>query len=135
MHDNASSPAALRLGWGLSALVAVAMIANGGFMIVGQFFAPEALAAMSSAGGFTVNQSVAIGVILLVSSLLYVVPRTAMLGAILLTGFVGGAICTEFRIGTIMSASQLTNVVLGILPWAGLYLRDARVRALLPLRS
>ena len=63
---------------------------------------------------------------------LYVVPRTAMLGAILLTGYLGGAIATHARLG---DPSFSTALILGVLVWAGLFLRDARVRALLPLRA
>ena len=69
----------------------------------------------------------------LTCTILYAIPRTAMLGAILLTGFLGGAICTHFRLGEIGSPPQLICLALGILVWAGLYLRDTRVRDLLPL--
>ena len=135
MIDNAGPGYGSKVGWALSILVTVALLANGLFSVLGQFFAPEAVAAMAQAGGFTMDQSVSVGVIMLICASVYLIPRTAVLGAILLTGFVGGAICTEYRIGLIFSVSQITNFLLGILPWAGLYLRDARVRALLPLRS
>jgi hypothetical protein len=62
---------------------------------------------------------------------LYVVPQTAVLGAVLLTGYLGGAVATHVRVGE----SFAIPLVLGILVWAGLFLRDARVRALLPLRK
>ena len=135
MIDNIGPGYGSKVGWTLSILVTVAMLANGLFSIFGPWFAPVAIAAMSQAGGFTAEQSWAVGFLMLIGAIVYVIPRTAVLGAILLTGFVGGAICTEYRIGLIFSASQLTNVILGILPWAGLYFRDPRVRALLPLMS
>lgn len=61
----------------------------------------------------------------------YLVPRTSVLGAILLTGFMGGAVMAHLRIGE----PPIVPVVLGVLVWLGLFLRDARLRALLPLRS
>ena len=135
MVVTTNSSAAWKMGWTLTVLVTLALLANGLFSVFGRYFAPEAVAAMAREGGFTPAQSLTVGWIMLVCGLLYAIPRTAVLGAILLTGFVGGAICTEFRIGLILSASQASNVLLGILPWGGLYLRDARLRALLPLRS
>jgi hypothetical protein len=61
----------------------------------------------------------------------YVVPRTAVLGAVLLTGYLGGAVATHVRVGD----AFIVPLLLGVLVWAGLYLRDERVRALLPLRK
>ena len=62
---------------------------------------------------------------------LYAIPRTSILGAILLTGYLGGATATHVRI----SDPFLMPVVLGVLVWGGLFLRDGRLRALIPLRS
>ena len=73
-----------------------------------------------------------IAVLEIVCAVLYLVPRTAILGAILVTGYLGGAYATHLRVG---DAAALPPLVLGAMAWAGLYLRDARVRALLPLRS
>jgi len=67
----------------------------------------------------------------LASLVIYLVPRTSALGAILLTGYMGGAILAHLRIGE----PPVIPSVLGVLVWLGLYLRDARLRALLPLRS
>lgn len=72
-----------------------------------------------------------IGVIELVCVLLYLFPRTAVLGAVLLTGYLGGAILTHLRVGDPI----IIPIVLGIVVWLGLFFRDARVRALLPLVS
>ncbi|MGC2800244.1 MAG: DoxX family protein, partial [Candidatus Acidiferrum sp.] len=66
------------------------------------------------------------------SCIVYVIPRTAVLGAILMTGYLGGATATNVRVG---DPSYIITVTLGVLVWAGLFLRDARVRALIPLRS
>ena len=62
---------------------------------------------------------------------LYAIPRTAVLGAILLTGYLGGAVASHFRVGDL----PIPQVLLGVLAWGGLYLRDERLRALLPLRD
>ncbi len=66
--------------------------------------------------------------------LLYAVPRTAVLGAILLTGLFGGAMATHLRIGSPLFSHLLFGLYLGLLVWGGLYLRDARLRALIPFR-
>lgn len=81
--------------------------------------------------GFPPGVLVPLGLVLLVSTILYVVPRTAVLGAILLTGYLGGATCTHVRLGQ----PFVMPVVFGIIVWGCLYLRDARLRSLLPLVS
>jgi hypothetical protein len=73
--------------------------------------------------------------LLLGSTLLYAIPRTAILGAILLTAYLGGAVSTHVRIGNPLFSHILFGVYLGIFVWGGLWLRDAKVRALLPLRG
>jgi hypothetical protein len=69
-----------------------------------------------------------------VCTLLYAVPRTSVLGAILLTGLFGGAMATHLRVGSPLVSHLLFGLYLGLLMWGGLYLRDARLRALIPLR-
>lgn len=81
--------------------------------------------------GFSAGLIVPIGIVELVCVVVYVIPRTAVLGAILLTGLLGGATVTTLRIG---DPTFPMPVVLGMLAWGGLYLRDRRVRALIPLR-
>ncbi len=73
-----------------------------------------------------------LGVIGLVSTALYVLSRTSVLGAILLTAYMGGAISTHVRIGNPLFSHTLFGVYLAVILWGGLYLRDARVRALIP---
>ncbi len=70
-----------------------------------------------------------LGVILAVCLGLYLVPRTAVLGAVLLTGYLGGAVAIHLRVGDPLASHTLFPVYVGVLLWAGLYLRDARVRA------
>ena len=81
-----------------------------------------------------VNVARLLGVIGLISTALYALPRTSVLGAILLTGYLGGAIATNMRVGSPLFSHTLFSVYLGIILWGGLYLRDPRVRALIPLR-
>lgn len=72
-----------------------------------------------------------LGILLLVCVALYLIPRTAPLGAVLLTGYLGGAVLTHLRVGDPLLSHTLFPVFVGVAAWAGLYLRDARVRALL----
>jgi hypothetical protein len=74
-----------------------------------------------------------LGALLLASTLLYAVPRTSVLGAILITGYLGGAVATHARIGSPLFSHILFGVYLGVAAWAGLWLREPRLRALLPL--
>jgi hypothetical protein len=73
----------------------------------------------------------ALALLELLCTVVYVVPRTAVLGAVLLTGYLGGAVATHVRVGE----AFVVPLLLGVLLWAGLYLRDERVRSLLPLRQ
>ena len=81
--------------------------------------------------GYPASLALALGILELACTVLYVIPRTSVLGAILLTGYLGGATATHLRIGEPFYGP----VLLGVLVWAGLYLRDPRLRALLPLRT
>jgi len=82
----------------------------------------------------TASMARLLGVLTLICTILYAIPRTSVLGAILLTGYLGGAIATHIRIGNPLFSHTLFGVYLGIMAWGALYLRDPRVRALLPLR-
>lgn len=76
-----------------------------------------------------------LGIIALTCTALYAWPRTAVLGAILLTAYMGGAVASQLRVGNPLFSHMLFGVYLAVFVWGGLYLRDARVRELLPLRS
>jgi DoxX-like family len=82
--------------------------------------------------GYPDSSVIAIGAVLLACTLLYIVPRTSVLGAILLTGYLGGAIATHVRVGAPLF-NYVFAVGFGALLWGGLWLRDARLRALIPL--
>jgi DoxX-like family len=75
-----------------------------------------------------------LGVILLVCTALYVYPRTSVLGAVLLTGYLGGAVASHLRVGSPLFTHTLFGVFLGLFVWGGLFLRDARLRAVFPWR-
>jgi hypothetical protein len=85
--------------------------------------------------GYEESIIVPLGIVLLVCTLLYLLPRTAVLGAILLTGYLGGAVATHARVGDPLFTHMLFPVYFGVLLWAGLWLRDERLRRLLPLRN
>jgi hypothetical protein len=91
---------------------------------------PQVLEVWGAKFGYPDRALLAIGVVELACAVLYAIPRTAVLGAVLVTGYLGGAAATHVRIGEAFAPP----VVLGALAWLGLYLRDARLRALLPLR-
>jgi hypothetical protein len=82
----------------------------------------------------SINLARGLGILTLVCTLLYAIPRTAVLGAILLTGLLGGAIATHLRVGSPVFSHLLFGAYLGLMVWGGLWLRDPQLRALLPLR-
>lgn len=102
---------------------------------MGKFIKPEAVITGTLELGYSESVIVPLGVVLLVCTLLYVLPRTSVLGAILLTGYLGGAVATHVRLANPLLTHQLFPVYLGVLLWLGLYLRDSRLRALVPFRS
>jgi|SRR5688572_1785150 len=81
--------------------------------------------------GYPVSVVFPLGVILLLCVATYVVPRTSVLGALLLPGYLGGAVATHLRVGNPMLGYTLFPVYVGVLVWGGLYLRNSRVRAAL----
>ncbi len=85
--------------------------------------------------GYPASLSVVFAIIELACIVLYVIPRTSVLGAILLTGYLGGAVASHLRVGSPLFSEGLFPVYFGVLVWGGLYLRDAQLRALIPLRS
>lgn len=95
---------------------------------------PEPVVKATTEMGYPENIIVPLGVVLTISALLYLIPRTAVLGAILLTGYLGGAVDAHVRAGD-GAFAILFPVVFGIFVWGGLFLRDARLRAIFPWRS
>lgn len=117
-------------GWGLSG-ISIIFLAMDAVM---KLAAPAMMAANSPPLGWALDAGtfMMLGSILLVSTLLYAIPRTRYLGAVLLTGYLGGTVATHLRIGNPLFSHTLFGVYLGVLVWGGLWLRDTRWRALFP---
>lgn len=116
------------IGWILSVLPAPLLVMSA----ISKFtLSPEVVKGFGDMGWKT-DAAMVLGVIELGSLILYFIPQTAVLGAILLTGYLGGACATHVRIGDYSHC--WVPVALGVLLWVGLYLREARVRALVPWR-
>lgn len=113
-------------GYIASGLPALLLVFSG----VMKLILPEGMREEFARLGYPVGTAAGIGMVEVLCAVLYIIPRTAVLGAILLTGYLGGAVATHVRIGDLFLMPLLVGVVL----WAGLYLRDPRVRALIPLR-
>jgi hypothetical protein len=100
-----------------------------------KFVAPKPVAEAFVRIGWPIDLSVTLGVILLTSTVLYLIPRTTILGAILLTGYLGGAVATNLRLHNPWFSHTLFPVYFGILLWGALWLRDPRVAELIPVRA
>ncbi|MGB6874613.1 MAG: DoxX family protein [Candidatus Acidiferrales bacterium] len=129
IEATAPSKGALWTGRVISALVVLFLCFDG---VTKVMKVPSVMAA-SARAGFSVKEIVIIGVVLLICTLLYVIPTTAVLGAILLTGYLGGATFANAHTGGPVPLIFFP-VVFGILTWLGIFLRDSRIRALIPLR-
>ena len=125
----ATSRKALWAGRILTGLIALALFLDSAAKLMKAPAAVEGTVQL----GFQPTVLVGLGITLLCSVLLYLVPRTAVLGAILLTGYLGGAVATQVRVGNPLFSYTLAPVYLGILIWLALYLRLPRLRAVLPL--
>ena len=117
-------------GRALSAIAILFLLFDGVMKIIKEAHVIAASAQL----GYPVGMIVVIGIILLACTVLYAVPRTSILGAILLTGYLGGAVASQVRI-TSPPFECIFPVIFGVLVWAGIFLRDGRLRALIPLRS
>lgn len=119
-------------GRALSALFVLFML---GASIAPKFLAPEMARAASRPIGVDDANVLLIGVIELVGTLLYAWRRTAVLGAVTMTALLGGAVATHMNAGSPLFSHTLFGVYLGLMMWAGLWLRDPDLRALIPLRA
>jgi hypothetical protein len=122
--------AASRAGWVLSIVAILFMLFDAGGKLVLESHVVEATTKI----GYPVATIRPIGIIALICTILYAVPRTSILGAVLLTGFYGGAVASKVRIEDPLFSSILFGVYFGLLVWGGLYLRDGRLRRLIPFR-
>ena len=131
-HAQSVSKSARWTGLAMSGLVILFLLFDGGIKLVPL----EIVTATSAQIGLPTDVSFArtLGILTLIGVVLYAIPRTSVLGAILLTGYMGGAIATHLRIGSPLFSHTLFGVYLGLLIWGGLYLREPRLRQLLPFR-
>ncbi|MCI0405524.1 MAG: DoxX family protein [candidate division Zixibacteria bacterium] len=115
----------------ISALPALFLLADS----MGKFVQPAAVVEGTVRLGYSASIILPLGILLFACTVLYLIPRTSVLGAILLTGYLGGAVATHARIGDPVFSHILFPVYLGVMVWGGLFLRDARLPALIPLRK
>ena len=114
----------------LSALPALFLLVDG----VGKLIKPVPVVEATVRLGYSESVILPLGIVLLACTVVYLIPRTAVLGAILLTGYLGGAVATHVRVGDGLFPIFFP-VILGVLLWGGIFLRDPRLRALIPLRA
>jgi hypothetical protein len=129
MSPVAVSKGTLWLGRIMSVLPALFLVMDGVMKLV----KPDIVVKATVQLGYPENIILGLGIVLLACTLLYLIPRTSVLGAILLTGYLGGAVASHARVGDGVFP-VLFPVILGALLWGGLVLRDAQLRALLPIR-
>jgi DoxX-like family len=128
-----TAPASGKAFWAghiISGLVVLFLLFDGAIKLVPLEPVTETLGHL----GYPPSLARSLGVLTLVCVVLYAIPQTSVLGAILLTGLLGGAIATHLRVGSPIFSHLLFGVYLGVMIWGGLYLRDDRVRALIPLK-
>jgi hypothetical protein len=122
--------AALWIGRGMSILVSFFFLLDG----VMKLFKPAPVIEATEKLGYQQGVIVPLGIVLIACTVLYMIPQSAVLGAILLTGYLGGAVASHLRAGDDWFPI-LFPVVFGIMVWGGLYLRDPRIRAMVPMRK
>jgi hypothetical protein len=129
-HTAPASNGMLWTGRILSGLVVLFLLFDGAIKLIPL----DVVITTSQELGIPTHLARTLGVLTLAGTLLYAWPRTAVLGAILLTGYLGGAIYVHLRAGSPMLSHTLFGVYLGLLTWGGLWLRDERLRSLFPFR-
>ncbi len=132
MQSNDRSISSMQLWAGriMSGLPALFLLVDG----IMKLFKPAVVVQATVELGYPESVIVGLGVTLLTSTLLYLISRTSVLGAILLTGYLGGAVATHVRVGGPIF-NIIFAVIVGTLLWGGLWLRDGQLREMLPLRA
>jgi hypothetical protein len=128
-HPTAISKRALWAGRVISALPVLFLLMDGIMKLV----KPAVVVETTVKLGYPETVILPLGVVLFICTVLKVIPRTSVLGAILLTSYMGGAVATHVRVGESLF-SIVFPIIFGVLIWGGLWLRDERLRALIPLR-
>ena len=122
----AASGKVVWVGRGISVLVSLGFVVSAIMKLVGGAEVKEGIAHL----GLRASMLTPLSILELACAVVYLIPATAVLGAILLTGYIGGAICTHWRVGD----PFFIQVALGLFVWLGIYLREDRLKALLPVR-
>lgn len=132
MNTHSTTPSNARLWTGriVGGLPALFLIVDAVMKLV----KPEPVVKATVELGFPETALVPLGIVLLISTLLYLIPRTNALGAILLTGYLGGAVATHVHVGH-GAFEILFPVIFGVFLWGGLWIRDERIRNILPFRK
>jgi hypothetical protein len=135
LHQSVNAMAGSRkwtrwAGWGISGLMILFML----FDSISKLALERHVIAATTQIGYPVHAIRPIGAIALVCTLLYAIPRTSILGAILLTAYLGGAVASKVRVDDPLFSSVLFGVYFGIFVWGALYLRDDQLRTMIPLR-
>ena len=130
MKTNNISKSRLWTGRALSGLFILFMLFDSTF----KFSTSPEVAKASADLGFAEHHVVWMGILALIPTLLYIIPRTAVLGAVLLTAYLGGAIATHFRLDNPLFSHVLFPVYLAIFMWGGIWLRDERLSGLMPVK-
>jgi DoxX-like family len=131
VETNQTSNAVHWIGRVMSGLVIAFMLLDGAVKVVPL----DVVVTTSEQMGIPGSLARTLGILGLICTVLYAIPRTSIIGAILLTGYLGGAIASHLRLGDPIFTHTLFGLYLGLLAWGGLYLRDDRLRALIPLRA
>jgi hypothetical protein len=118
------------VGWGMTGLMIAFLL----FDSLSKLTLERHVVGATTEIGYPLDTIRPLGIICLVCTILYAIPRTAIFGAILLTGYLGGAVASKVRIEDPLFSSVLFGVYFGLLVWGGLYLRDERLRSLIPYR-
>jgi hypothetical protein len=129
--DTQTTPVSKKSLWAgriISALVGLLLVFSG----VMKLLKPVPVLQGFAHFGYPESLILGIGILEIACAIVYLIPRTSVLGAILVTGYLGGATATNVRVA---DPSFYVTVILGVLAWAGLYLREDRLRALIPLRK
>jgi hypothetical protein len=130
IEPQGNTPPMRRTGWILSGIVIAFMVVDAG----ADLLAIEPIKKATLETGYPLDQMWLIGALALICLVLYAIPATSVLGAIILTGFLGGAITSHLRVAGTLTPEMILSVILGVLAWGGLWFRDPRLRVLIPRR-
>ena len=130
LEPQGNTQAMHRTGWVLSGIVIAFMVVDAGATLL----AIEPVKKATLETGYPLDLMWLIGALQLICLVLYAIPATSVLGAIILTGFLGGAITSHLRVAGTLTPEMIVSLMVGVLAWGGLWFRDPRLRVLIPRR-